>query len=50
MEIKTFDGDIDRLYAMMKKSWEADYRKRYNQPVQDFSPDFLRWNLEKPVV
>lgn len=43
--IKTFDGDIDALYALMRDAWSEDYR---HQMRFDYSREFLRWNFKAP--
>jgi GNAT superfamily N-acetyltransferase len=47
IKIKSFSGDYQKVYELIKKSWQDDYVNTYRQPVQDFTPEFLRWNIER---
>jgi len=48
IEVKTFSQNFEELYGLIRDSWVEDYTTKYHQPVQDFSIDFLSWNLTKP--
>jgi len=47
VKIKPFSGDYEKIYDLIKKSWQEDYVNKYRQPVQDFTPEFLKWNIER---
>jgi hypothetical protein len=47
IKFKPFSGDYEKIYDLIKKSWQDDYINKYRQPVQDFSPDFLQWNIQR---
>ena len=49
IEVRTFDGDLYEVHALIHASWLQDYREKYNQPVIDYSSiPFLEWNLNRP--
>jgi GNAT superfamily N-acetyltransferase len=43
--IKTFDGDVDALYELIRDSWNEDYK---DQIRFEHSREFLKWNIEAP--
>lgn len=47
VKIKTFNGDYEELYRMILESWKEEYHK-HEQPVQEFSQEFIEWNLNRP--
>jgi hypothetical protein len=47
VKIKSFSGDYEKVYDLIRRSWQDDYIRKYSQSVQDFSPDFLKWNIER---